>query len=1800
MKIEKKTSVLMDERVTIAQAVLSRMVEHYAPNVFAVLAEFESTFQSGPKFQESDFKHRSLDSLFLRFPRKIGDYKQTLTELAELAIVHPGAILNYLAKVIKQIVAGDMQKTPFTILQGFSTSYDPDDVYHNLLFKHFALLFLTDLCAQILVRFGPGDAAPALAKAGVRVLSGEHELPSVFGKLLHQWAVNFSIISETEFAAISKVFQFFVSPNDLSVFSTLVMYLRLDVDEMVGTFFVSDFLTHVKQILRRKPMPETVFIGLAHMVLTLPQDEETLQKIQQVAFQYRYDKILMMPALVLLTTVTMKASKSWDKMVHLFHKRLEPVIANKQKVELALMAFRFWMLGDDVPPELLFWEWGPNPRGHRIDLVKCNGAPLVPQTDPQSFSNLFMTCFFEKADFGVCMMKFRDVIVHLAALDFEYFLQTIVPQFLALPKDDPRFVTFLMVVPKINNPRFVKNAFADVNQEMIHKFNSVLRSRLIETLGTYHETNGPCGISTKVSDSFISTMLTEADANIAVILNEWEVKDIVLLNVTLRACEQSPDDSTLAIRLVPAARCVLNEDDLTSLEIIQLFIELSWHHENVIAANAYSFCSSIFKNASEEGKAKYVVVLLDLLETDLEPEPINVILSLLNEILTERVLLPKKLLYDIEAAAFMNLASMYPCTRHLAHKILIAVNERLEKTGIESYIREEQNQIEKIVKAQVFCYVIPTKPEVVPLPPERIGIETGLLTHYYDLWIFFLSAIMDVVIAVDYRPILDRIIARKQVLTDRIKDESGCRTPSDIGTMAIVIGSQYCSKYFYYSQNTYGREKPRGSDTTDNRKWVIEVLSSLMTSENDRLVEMAYSVARHVHYTLISSVLTIAANVDESQLQIATSTLSMILRSPGLTTSFFKHNFTSIIDFLTYLQFSFMRKELNGPRIIQWNPETEFHLVRESVWLRDYCMIVAVTFNHLPDTISEEQWRLSARVNVFRFMVNWAMTQQVSLESLRLYASMALVALCKTGTFFKDSVLFDAQTITYFGKLDLEGGRVVSNILKFHFEILLGLYIDACYTQPRAIADRYFDAIIENLSEDHCEIIAQLSGNLLVLGVVYCQREHPQAKTLVDKFVDIMERKGMVSEGGRIKYNQVKDESVSTVRMILPDLFMYATESVFWTVFRLLQSRDLHVPIKDLIEATRPWTRVLRLLPKQTVCAQGVTTIFNCFTPYRFLTELMKTTEAVDDDQFRTIASLWVELLKSPDHKSIIPLFVGEWTNSTTKQMMFEVLLAADTVNMSKRLSNMCSFAYYYHRTVCLHETCELNLWFTPLLAQVYHKNWDLLIEQIPYVINFACLFRDSGGLELFDVICHHFSVECPEGLLSVSALREVTDQMLDRLRAIDTSYVEIWGNEALKWVLGCSSLEFAMKSFVIYNRIRTPIDQTVINGLLRTVTYHLDNNADQRSFLTELVSEEFIFMTRVIKGNETLVWNLVCSFLDCKVFVDSSLMHSQKIFMELIDRIEFRRQAFSNTISIIRPLICHLETTKDAQDIVDVLISRIQSPELMMIVVPIKMNNPQLFPSCEDPQIVLGSVNDSVMCKSLVHYSMMTKSASIGVLNSIFYVSNLIVAKIVNENNRFSLAKIYQAAVRSISKCPMAIKFIQTICRREPKVATIDVIDVYEWDRSLEDVARNVRRLIVPDDSPIITITDCHSYTVVTRFLFSDPHPKILPFVAESEMLEGMKRVAQEHKPIGMKAQAAKRVLVKVAAVTNGMTPMQSEIFDEGVMKGVMNDLLTPMIHPQELIADEELKKWEESRKSPISLTDFLDAAKRSVSLCW
>jgi hypothetical protein len=290
----------------------------------------------------------------------------------------------------------------------------------------------------------------------------------------------------------------------------------------------------------------------------------------------------------------------------------------------------------------------------------------------------------------------------------------------------------------------------------------------------------------------------------------------------------------------------------------------------------------------------------------------------------------------------------------------------------------------------------------------------------------------------------------------------------------------------------------------------------------------------------------------------------------------------------------------------------------------------------------------------------------------------------------------------------------------------------------------------------------------------------------------------------------------------------------------------------------------------------------------------------------------------------------------------------------------------------------------------------------------------------------------------------------------------------------------------------------------------------------------------------------------------------------------------------MIRPLVKHLETKPQAQEIIENMIHALNDDEVMMIALRVKLNRPSLFPSCLDQEALFAQVSLSVLYKSLVHYSMMLSTASRDVLNSIYLISISIMERIIDENNRNSLSKIYQSAVRSLSKCPAAIKFIQAVSRQEPAVVTMEVIDYYEWDRALESVGRGLKRLIAPDDSAMVTITDCHSWTSVTKFLHSDIKPKVLPFASEREMLEGMSRMVRQEQPTTPKSFDRRR---SRAASDN---PSRSD-FPEGTVEELSFGGLTALVHPAKLMNSDELMKARVSKGLSFTVADFLEAVKVS-----
>ena len=340
-------------------------------------------------------------------------------------------------------------------------------------------------------------------------------------------------------------------------------------------------------------------------------------------------------------------------------------------------------------------------------------------------------------------------------------------------------------------------------------------------------------------------------------------------------------------------------------------------------------------------------------------------------------------------------------------------------------------------------------------------------------------------------------------------------------------------------------------------------------------------------------------------------------------------------------------------------------------------------------------------------------------------------------------------------------------------------------------------------------------------------------------------------------------------------------------------------------------------------------------------------------------------------------------------------------------------------------------------------------------------------------------------------------------------------------------------------------------------------------------------------------------------MFVESSLFNAQDLMQKCLKVESVRTKFIANIISIARPLIPRLETSKDAQKLLNYIIKEMpDNLELQIIIAPIKSIDPSLFPDAMEVNVMFAQADDSVLCKALSHYAFMIKTSSRAVHNEIFDLSAEILSKIPqNENNRISLSKIYQSALHFMTQCPNANKFIRALCSSEPNAATLGIIDIFEWDRSIDDVSRSIKTILKNDDSPIVTITDCKSYTAVTRFLQPDAMPKILPFAAQREMIEGMKRVVRDHKSSKIISYRRSPTLYASYAGNNSNNEDQntprttSEYFDEFLGNDMQDIEFTPLIHPKKLLLNHILTDTVGDEQS-INANDFITGIKRSNSL--
>lgn len=1620
------------------------------------------------------------------------------------------------------------------------------------------------------------STANLIIRTGNSATFSEQLFVSAHMLIVKQWSVIFSYLSIKHSSEISTLFTFFsnTSATDITLPMLLVRFLRFDIDDTMAMNVIGRIIQLCKALIRKKLLTNSVLESLAYMLITLPYNEDTYQKLYSLATStlIRKDKSLSSGRMILLMNLFLRYSKLFSKFSSFFHKKVVASASNKEKLELSLRCFRLILMGRNVKPECLFWEWGHNPNATPLSFIQF--ISVFEKKHEHSFINLFMEQYFTKSDFSVCPEEFTNTIMHLASLEFSLFMTIITPRFLELDSKDSRFLVFLSVIALVNTKDFQHHSFSKIKKSGIAEFNSICRPKIlkeflclansadtnfIEQTSSTQTVNNQHGVCLHNFAFLLDSLSDESDRKLLGILEEWNLSDQFEM-LEIQHVQSIPTLKILDLTplLLRTLKFVFTSDDFNDPRIISILIDLSCHIENRIASAAYNICETHLPHFIDPNLFITMAVRMKYIN---DPEAAFVIYSLVYSIMKNtfgKTAISNELLSKIEFSGLMLLISVFPSTRDLGQAILYQCAKRNKSNNLLSYILPKMDYIEKTVKIKMFIHSSQNKLEIEFPPANNINYSTALISHYYDVWLFFLSEILNCLIASNYLPLFQFLDSTRKVLIEQCLKYN--TKPSSIAVFLVYLSTMFHVPTLLASPSLpkTTRYKEFNTESEDHRKEVCSIIHSLIQNENERLVDIGFNLIEHLHYSLQPTLIDVLSLVEGKKLIKATRKVSLLLRMPEVQWPFYKHHLIRLISFIKSVQYYLLKLELNSTRLIQWTDKMEEYVSVYSDFIIDYCTIIFMSFKKLQEGLSNNIWPLSSREITVRFLINWSTTKMEKLAKIRFYAAGALVSITSLGPFFNDASSLDLQIFELFGLMESNGLAILYNLLHFHLDFLLDHFIDSCYTLPRQFSDLYFNAIIQVICRNESNLIYIMSGELIFLSCVYLYENHMWAKKMVEAL-----RKGR-ELSSYIKFNE------SPTLENQPKTFQFAVEAVFGSFFRVLKLKDRHITTNDIIESIRPWISSIRLLPKLKTCSPVVPPLLNMYTPYEFLNAMIEVTEYVDDDQFRLVMSLWVDLWNQPDHAELVPLYLSELRDYKSKTRIFEVLLESTSMNLPINIASHCSFAYYYHITENLGRSFDEEQKFLgQLLSKAFSRNWAFMNPQLIKVIHFAFLFGQSGWENLFHIICRKMKIESFNGKIPHLIMRKLVDQFIEKLTQEHFS-IEEWGNQALSWILGCKQLNLVTISLIIYNRIMKPFDRQVLYLIIRCVSYHLANNSEND--LNDFISECFYFITKNYEIDKDVCIKFMSAFLDCSYFINSGiLVETSTFFLRAIQNKEIVDT--SMIISILRPRMTILETNDTSQIFLNDLINLVHTDELEMIALPFKAIATSVFTSLEPFTVdeIIDKCSDSSLCKALVHYSIIITNASYHVQNQIFYITDRIIRRldIKYENNKISLAKIYNQATRNLARCDNAMSFIRSICIIMPDIAVMNVLQLYEYNRTIEDVDR-ILKILVNDifnkdkENIAVTITDCGSYKQVENFLFSDVKPKILPFATNFEIIDGMRRITRNSERSKKTSNNRKKIRYDGSLMLNSLSVVFTDLPDE-----TDTCIFTPLFHPNRLILD-------------------------------
>ena len=1611
--------------------------------------------------------------------------------LIQLGAQQPTELLHTIAQQIKDLIIFGNNNI-FVSAASSLTRYNQGILNHQIVLIQVGLISLSKLILRILSKYKAPDAGTFLSRTGIRVYKFKPYTPRLTNKLLEIWANIFSIVSETDFSLISSSFHTSNELEDIANIFKIVKYIRIDHDTEFGVEFMSNVLVQMKTLKSKKMLNSSVICSVCDMFMSFPYNHDIYQSFIDFALSMMNDKSNGYAAVYLACTVYANMDIDVSKHISFFKTNVIPLIDTKPLY--SLLALRYMMLGKSVDPKCYFCKMEEAKRTSPLAYVKAKTMPDIQPKDQKSFQSIFMSYYFNHISFSEYTPLIYKIIVHLAALDFEYFLNTIVPEFIDKELNSPEQLVLLMTIPMINHKDFAE--FTKTSQEQINEFNSSVRNIVhcfMDSLKQECPQNSCIPIKYAIADK---QHINQADLAVSETIDAWGVEGIEPINNELRHCSLKRNTHNNQKIILKSLQYIYNKDELCDKKVMNNIMKFIVSDDEEVSFTILD----LVKNAYSTNDAMFHAMLRFILDFILQPqsdqEKLFMFLVALDKLVDGKSdeSFTRQEVVDFDLALWICLQNSHPEIRLIMWRLT-------QKTSILrpfNIILNILQQMEDAVKIRII-YTQTSKIAGKPNIPDRsMKFNNALSSHYMDIWLYFITEIG--IIKVQQND--EELKKRAQVIIPAfISMITASGDDGDLFDVAMITSFFAChvdergaklTKDFYNIANGC-----KFTMTEDFRPASVSLLMSLLSHKFMWCKKVVFKCMDLCHPFYLPSFFNILPNVNKELLPIAAQTMVRLIRSKYISKDSLKHNIPKITNFLTALQGYFVSQSINNPRVMSWNDETEALVLQAQKTCKCFCFIILVLINKFGD-ISIDDWPLSSREVSFRFLVNWASTKSELLSDLRAQSIFTIETLINNSQIFTDSYIFDDAAIRLIAENN--SMTVMTNLLKFHTDILFLSFIDNCFLQRLSIAKGFFDAICECINESNINTIYKYCPSLIFLALVYKQIDYPKADVMIHKLLETYskfpEKEGLEGVLANLPIE------------VFPQFFAFAVEGIFAATFHYINLHSHHIPPNVIIGAIRPFTKQLRFLPKQNHCLQETIEQFAYFTPYQFLEELMNATQAIDEDYFDSIMLIWKELIVSPDHVDIVPTFIFNYNNHKVVSKIISALIDSNTHLILSRLIDEIDFGHYFHITSCLGEDIENYMWITNIISEALRRNKELFTDSISTILHFALLFSDSGAYNLLMACCEVYGIVKPNAELTTDSLKKLVNGFSRKIHQN-----EAWGKVAIRWTLGTKSVKLCAISLMIYNQLMKTAEPLVVTGIRKVVSYHLMKSTSDINSISLLVSNAFEFYDNVFSGNEDYAFGFVASFMDCSIFFDSLYDHGVDLCIKTLMMKDVNAEAWKSVIKIIRPLLQYISSNLKAQSIIDELISYTGSDELMLAVAPIKEVAPDLFSSMIPLTDLLEHASRTTMQNVLSHYALMLDCSPELVINEIFKISITFLDKIKPDKCLPSLNRIYRYAIANINCCSAALPFIFAIGQKAPIVPTLQVLDFSDWNRSIEDVVRSLSKLQSSDSTvPNVTITDCKTISSVYNLLSSELTPKILPFATQKEMLEGIVSVSNSY----------------------------------------------------------------------------------------